>query len=97
MSEKVEVGKSRLDSVFYGAIGDQRATVHGREGGPDRAKLYQFTKDGRYVDVALKFDDGKQISCHRHVITIFGTGSGLIDCLNYASPIFPVLIGRQHQ
>ena len=28
-------------------------------------KLYQLMKDERYTDVALKFDDGKTMSCHR--------------------------------
>ena len=32
-----------------------------------RGRLYEFTKEDKFVDVVLTFDDGTKIPCHRYV------------------------------
>ena len=40
----------------------------GEEPKADRHRLYEFSKEKRYVDVTLTFDDGTRIPCHRCVL-----------------------------
>ena len=61
-----ELGDSGRASGVVG-LNDMTLTVSRRNAEPVHTKLHEFMKEGRYVDVTLKFDDGKEISCHRCV------------------------------
>ena len=48
------------------SLGDKLATVRRRKDADEQTKLYDFMKEGKYVDVTLQFDDGHKITAHRY-------------------------------
>ena len=58
-------------------LGDKQLTI--RNLNPTNGtKIHEFMKEGKYVDVKLEFDDGRQIPCHRCVLA---SCSSYFDCL----------------
>ena len=70
-------GRSRTSIYFGGSrrkslqdshsVSSGRLTIARKETN-NFQKLYDFLKEGKYVDITLKFDDGQQISCHRNIL-----------------------------
>ena len=48
------------------SLGDKLATVRRRKDADEKTKLYDFMKEGKYVDVTLQFDDDHKITAHRY-------------------------------
>ena len=63
-----ELGDSGRASGVVG-LNDMTLNVSRRnaDSKPMHTKLHEFMKQGRYVDVTFRFDDGKEISCHKYV------------------------------
>jgi len=60
------------------SLGDKLATVRRRKDADEQTKLYDFMKEGKYVDVTLQFDDDHKITAHR---CILASASGYFDSL----------------
>ena len=53
---------------------ETRVTVRRKESANGHLRmLNDLRKDGKYVDVTLKFDDGQKFSCHRIILASFSS------------------------